>query len=77
MGSESFHMKSGSPYFCSKSNETAALMATHTYPEGVETFPYVKTFFCSESSGNFVTNVVTSSTTIIIGLQKGGQLGFK
>lgn len=37
MGSESFHMKSRSLYWCSKSIEKAAILEIHTYPVGVET----------------------------------------
>ena len=47
-GSEIFPLMYRPPYCCSKTvNETTAILAIHTYPVGIETFPYVKTFFCS------------------------------
>ena len=39
-GSESFPLKYRPPYCCSKTvNETTAILAIHTYPVGIETFP--------------------------------------
>ena len=35
------------PYWCSKNNQTAAMLVFQTNPVGVELFFYVNTFFCS------------------------------
>jgi len=35
------------PYWCTKNNETAAILVTQANPVGVEVFSYVSTFFCA------------------------------
>ena len=42
---ERFHMTSRRPYWCTKNNETAAILVYQTNPVGVEVLSYVNTFF--------------------------------
>ena len=44
---ERFHMTSRRPYWCTKNNETAAILVYQANPVGVEVLSYVNTSFCS------------------------------
>ena len=44
---ERFHMTSRRPYWCTKNNETAAILVNQANPVGVEVLSYVNTSFCS------------------------------
>ena len=46
---ERFHMTSRRPYWCTKTMKRRPLLVCQANPVGVEVFPYVNTFFCSNN----------------------------